>query len=194
MCNFAYKRQFTVSFLSWVSFVGVFWASSKQPNDQLMCSLSKVCEIGGSNQREKGWIGKSQRNRVPPRQCKISHICSNKYKTTEAWLVSDVASPIQHRPCTIIIINFEVYKTLWMVITMTSNRNCLSYLSLPERWKRSSNRVQDIEPIKVNFFHRKKWTLIIWVWLNPAHGTFIHLLMEHGLCSMSLVLMEYRIT
>ena len=31
----------------------VFWAASKQPNDQLRCLLPTTCEIGGINQKEK---------------------------------------------------------------------------------------------------------------------------------------------
>ena len=72
-----------------------------EPNDQLRCFLPTTCEIEGSNQREKAKIGKSQRNRVPPGQREASHIFSNTYETIGAWLGSDVASPIQSRPCTI---------------------------------------------------------------------------------------------
>lgn len=47
----------------------VFWATSKEPNDQFGYLLSTTNEIGGSNQRKTAKIGKSQRNRVPPRKC-----------------------------------------------------------------------------------------------------------------------------
>ena len=77
------------------------WAAFKQPNDQLKCLLPTTCEIGVSNQREKVRIDKSQGNRFSPRQCETSHIFNNTYETIGARLGSDVASPVQPRPCTI---------------------------------------------------------------------------------------------
>ena len=72
-----------------------------ESNDQLRCLPPTNCEIGGSNQREKIRISKSQRNRVPPWQCEVSNIFSKTYETIGARLGIDVASPIQPRPCII---------------------------------------------------------------------------------------------
>ena len=63
----------------------VFWAASKQPNDQLRCLLPTTCEVEGINQREKARIGNWQRNRVPPRQCEASLMFGNTYDTIGKW-------------------------------------------------------------------------------------------------------------
>ena len=99
------------------------------------------------------------------------YMFSNTYKISGTWLWSNVALSIYHRP--LIIIYFEVYKTVKISTMITSNCTGLRFLLIKnnslmsaESWsyqkdeKRSSNRTENIWLITVNFLCKKSWDLV----------------------------------